>query len=48
MKTLEELKAQHPAIYEAAIAEGRKEEKERIDALMKFIDTDKEAVVDAI
>lgn len=52
MKNGEELKAQFPNVYaevfEAGKAAGKTEEKDRVDALMGFIDDDKDTIVAAI
>lgn len=48
MENLEQLKAECPKIYNEAKDEGVNAEQKRVKALMKFIDTNKEAVVDAI
>ena len=48
MENLEQLKAECPKIYSEAKGEGISAEQTRVKALMKFIDTNKEAVVDAI
>lgn len=45
---LEELKSQKPSIYSEAKQDGVKAEQARVAALMKFIDVDKQAVIDAI
>ena len=46
--TLAELKAEKPAIYTEAKNEGLEAERKRVSALIKFIDVDKQAVIDAI
>lgn len=50
--TLEELKAQHPALYAQIVAEakaaGAAEEKDRIEALMVYVDVDPDTVKAAI
>lgn len=46
--TLSELKAEKPAIYTEAKNEGIEAERKRVSALMKFIDVDKQAVIDAV
>lgn len=48
METLQDLKAEKPSIYEAAIKAGRDEEQKRVKTLLGFIDTDKDAVIKAI
>lgn len=45
---LQELKAQNPAVYTEAKGEGVQAESKRVASLMKFIDVDKQAVIDAI
>lgn len=46
--TLEELKAQHPEAYAAAVAEGKKAEKDRVESIMVFNHLDSEACKKAI
>lgn len=45
---LNEIKGQHPDVYAEIVETGAKQEKARINALMAFIDVDKETVVKAI
>ena len=42
------LKASHPAVYAAAVAEGIAEEKDRVQAWLEFNDIDAKSVVDGI
>lgn len=46
--TLEELKAQHPAIYAAAVKEGVTQERDRVGSFLAFIDVDPANVTKAI
>lgn len=46
--TLDELKAQHPAVYAQAVAEGVVKEKDRVESIMAFVDIDSETVKTAI
>jgi hypothetical protein len=43
--TKQELKAQHPELYSAILAEGHTEERERVQAWLAFIDYDKDNVI---
>ena len=43
-----EIKSQHPDVYADIVKAGAEQEKARINALMKFIDIDKDTVVKAI
>lgn len=45
---LQELKAQKPSIYEEAKQDGVNAEQKRVKALLTFVETNKEAVIDAI
>ncbi len=45
---LNELKSQNPSVYAEAKKDGVAEEQKRVASLMKFIDIDKQAVIDAI
>lgn len=46
--TIETLKAEHPAVYAAALALGVEQEKDRVGSIMAFNDIDPEAVKKAI
>jgi ATP-dependent protease ClpP protease subunit len=46
--TRDELKAQHPDIYSAILAEGQSAERERVQAWLAFIDYDKDNVIASI
>lgn len=46
--TLEELKAQHPAIYAEAVRAGTDKERDRVEAWMAFVDIDAVAVAKGI
>lgn len=46
--TIEQLKAEHPAVYAAALALGVEQEKDRVGSIMAFNDIDPEAVKKAI
>lgn len=43
-----EIKSQHPDVYADIVKAGAEQEQKRVNALMKFIDVDKETVVKAI
>ncbi len=46
--TIDELKAQHPALYAQVLALGRKEEEDRVAAWVEYMEIDSKAVVEAL